>query len=127
MPPRRKQLPEVTPPQADPPETAARRAAQLAAASSDGKPADDEESALAADVMEFLTAVDAFRRQTQKRQLGPAEILEVLGALGYANPRVKTKQLEQALAAYRAQHARLFPSWSEVFQVARGLGLARKA
>jgi hypothetical protein len=121
---------KVMPPRKRPPSAPDLAASTPAEPGSAAKPpaeptAASEDAELAAEVMDFLAAIDAFRRRTGTRDLGPGEILAVLHGLGYANPKVDPKKLEKALAEYRRERARLFPSWSEVLQVARGLGLER--
>jgi len=62
------------------------------AASSDGDTEAEKTSAMRpdempADVIEFITAMDAYKREHQRPFPNWSEVLEVLKALGYSRPR----------------------------------------
>ena len=64
--------------------------------------------------------------------LSDREVLGVLHSLGYGNAAASSEPSEADLAAYaaartryRAEHGRLFPTWSEVLQLLLDLGYRR--
>ena len=82
------------------------------------------------ETFEFVAAIDEFKRDQGQAHLTPAEVLDVLRSLGYANrgrKRDALKEYQAALGAYRKAHGRLFPNWSEVFCVVLEMGYVRKS
>lgn len=83
---------------------------------------------LSDETVEFLTALDLYKRKQMRSFLRFEEIFPVLEELGYSFPGDR-KQLEEAFDAaldhLRAESDRLFPSWSEIFGVALELGWSR--
>ncbi|WP_145065660.1 hypothetical protein [Engelhardtia mirabilis] len=82
------------------------------------------------EVVEFISAIDEFKRRNMVKHLPLGSVLEVVRGLGYASG-VRSKDDEQrvqkAIDDYRETHSRLFPNWSEVWHVLRELGYQRSA
>ena len=95
----------------------------------DGKPKIEKPDGMQAATLEFLGGLDEFKRRHLLSQLPYERVPEVLKELGYKSPvRGKNKELAAFLAAldaYKEQHARLFPNWSEVFSVVMEMGYLR--
>ena len=53
------------------------------------------------------------------------QILDMLGYLRESTEQSALQDLEAAVESYKSSHERLFPNWSEIFQVLLGLGYAR--
>jgi hypothetical protein len=73
----------------------------------------------------FIAAVDHYKRIEGKSFLSNEDVLEIVRRMGYARPprkRDALREYERALAKYRKENERLFPNWSEVFEVVLGLG-----
>lgn len=93
-----------------------------------GAPRPDE---MSPEVFEFLTAIDDYKRANLRSFLGLTEVFEVLDKLRYraGDPPMPQdaaiEALSDAIDAYKKEQGRLFPSWSEIFLVARELGWAR--
>ena len=83
---------------------------------------------LSDETIEFLTALDLYKRQNMLSFLRFEEIFPVLEVLGYTfeGDREKlAKTFEQALDHLREESGRLFPSWSEVFGATLAMGWER--
>lgn len=83
---------------------------------------------LTEETVEFLTALDLYKRQEMRSFLRFEEIFPVLEQLGYrfeGSQAELDEAFDAALDALREESGRLFPSWSEVFGVAIDLGWAR--
>lgn len=92
---------------------------------------------LTRETFEFIAAIDEYKRRHMRSFLNDEEVLEVLFSLGYAlaedatdadGPRVtedRLRDFSDARLRYRAEHGRLFPTWSEVFELLRELGYER--
>jgi len=88
---------------------------------------------LSRETFEFIAAIDEYKRKHMRSFLSDREVLSVLRALGYDNEGQRSEPSEADLAAYaqartryRAEHGRLFPTWSEVFQLLLDLGYRRQ-
>lgn len=83
---------------------------------------------LSEETMEFLTALDLYKRKEMRSFLRFEEVFPVLEAMGYSCS-TKRKQMDasfdEALDLLREESGRLFPSWSEVYSVAIELGWTR--
>jgi hypothetical protein len=81
------------------------------------------------EVIEFLHAIDEYKRTKMMAQLSLDHILAVVHELGYERPgrseEPEREVLGNALDRYRRAHKRLFPNWSEIFEVLREIGYAR--
>jgi hypothetical protein len=88
---------------------------------------------LSRETFEFIAAIDEYKRKHMRSFLSDREVLGVLGSLGYGlGPRTE-QPTERELAAfaatrarYRAERGRLFPTWSELFQLLLDLGYQRQ-
>ena len=83
---------------------------------------------LSDETVEFLTALDLYKRKQMRSFLRFEEIFPVLEELGYSFPgerKALEKSFDDALETLRAESDRLFPSWSEIFGVALDLGWKR--
>ena len=90
---------------------------------------------LTRETFEFITAVDDYKRRNMRSFLNDSEVLEILFDLGYRLPgrsdlgREPAEEQLKAYAAarqrYRVEQGRLFPAWSEVFELLHGLGYQR--
>ena len=88
---------------------------------------------LSRETFEFISAIDEYKRRHLRSFLSDREVLGVLLALGYergagaADPSdADLAEYAAARQRYRAQRGRLFPTWSEVFQLLVELGYRRK-
>jgi hypothetical protein len=88
---------------------------------------------LSRETFEFIAAIDEYKRKHMRSFLSDREVLGVLHSLGYGNAAASSEPSEADLAAYaaartryRAEHGRLFPTWSEVFQLLLDLGYRRQ-
>lgn len=88
---------------------------------------------LSRETFEFIAAIDDYKRKHMRSFLSDREVLTVLRSLGYGNEGAHGEPTEADLAAYaqartryRAEHGRLFPTWSEVFQLLLDLGYRRQ-
>ena len=85
---------------------------------------------LTRECFEFISAIDDYKRRHMRSFLNDEEVLDVLYDLGY-QPRDAMSSEEQleafagARLRYRREHGRLFPTWSEVFELLTGLGFRR--
>lgn len=77
------------------------------------------------DEVEFMKAVDNYKRRTGRMFPSCGEVLEVVAELGYKSDR-KTKNMEQdfivAIDDYKRKNGRMFPTCSEILEVVRALG-----
>ena len=90
---------------------------------------------LTRETFEFISAVDEYKRAHMRSFLKDEEVLAILHDLGYRPPgrtAACREPDEEQLAAYaaarkryRIEQGRLFPTWSEVFELLRELGYAR--
>lgn len=83
---------------------------------------------LSTEVIEFLSAIDLFKRQAMRSYLEPDEMFPVLERLGYSfdgDDGELERLFEEALQELRASSGRPFPNWSELFDVALELGWSR--
>jgi len=83
---------------------------------------------LSDETVEFLTALDLYKRQQMLSFLNFDEVFPVLERLGYSysgEREALEESFDAALEILRAESDRLFPSWSEVFGVALELGWTR--
>jgi len=88
---------------------------------------------LSRETFEFIAAIDEYKRKHMRSFLSDREVLGVVRALGYglrgASAEAGERELAdyaEARARYRAEHGRLFPTWSEVFELLLGLGYRRE-
>jgi hypothetical protein len=88
---------------------------------------------LSRETFEFIAAIDEYKRKHMRSFLSDREVLTVLRSLGYETGSSASEPSEADLAAYaqartryRAEHGRLFPTWSEVFQLLLDLGYRRQ-
>ena len=89
---------------------------------------------LSRETFEFITAVDQYKRRHMRSFLEDTEVLTILANLGYhlpgSAPSAAPSKAEQAAYAeakneYRVREGRLFPTWSEVFELLTQLGYER--
>src|SRR5262245_1529053 len=89
---------------------------------------------LSRECFEFIAAIDVYKRRHLRSFLRDDEVLAVLFDLGYTRPgaaasRTATQDeladLATARQRYRSEHGRLFPAWSEVFELLLALGYCR--
>lgn len=95
---------------------------------------------LSREAFEFIAAVDDYKRRHLRSFLNDEEILLVMRELGYRRPgasedihseEVPPPEAELAAFAdarerYRREEGRLFPSWSELFDLLAELGYRRR-
>jgi len=88
---------------------------------------------LSRETFEFIAAIDEYKRKHMRSFLSDREVLAVLHGLGYWLQRGSNEPSEAELSAYaaararyRTEHGRLFPTWSEVFQLLLELGYRRQ-
>ncbi len=77
------------------------------------------------DEVEFMKAVDNYKRKTGRMFPNCSEVLEVVATLGYT--RAEKEELAadafvKALDEYKRKNGRMFPTCSEVLEVVRSLG-----
>jgi hypothetical protein len=87
---------------------------------------------LSRETFEFIAAIDEYKRKHMRSFLSDREVLGVLRGLGYGFSGAGSEPSEAELAGfaaararYRAEHGRLFPTWSELFQLLVELGYER--
>lgn len=88
---------------------------------------------LSSDTLQFITAVDQYKRSHMRSFLEDSEVIEIMLGLGYRLldevEEVTQEQLSAYAAArlrYREEEGRLFPTWSEVFKILSMLGYERE-
>jgi len=88
---------------------------------------------LSRECFEFIAAVDHYKRSHMRSFLEDREVLEIFFDLGWSRPDVEPAvtddQLEDYAASrlrYRVEQGRLFPTWSEVFDLFMALGYKRE-
>lgn len=88
---------------------------------------------LSRETFEFIAAIDGYKRKHLRSFLSDREVLTVLAQLGYGRSGPSSEAEEddladyaQARARYRTERGRLFPTWSEVFQLLLDLGFERQ-
>ena len=90
---------------------------------------------LTRETFEFITAIDEYKRKHMRSFLDDVQVLSVAHELGWWPKRARrkaepAKREIQAFAeerdAYRVENGRLFPSWSEVFELLMKLGYERE-
>ncbi len=87
---------------------------------------------LTRETLEFIAAVDGYKRRHIRSFLNDFEILTILLSLGYQPPsstqgesqptEEHLQDFAEARQLYRKEQGRLFPSWSEVFALLMNLG-----
>ena len=83
---------------------------------------------LSDETIEFLTALDLYKRKQLRSFLQFEEIFPVLEELGYTfegDREELTATFEAALTVLREESGRLFPSWSEVFGATVEMGWSK--
>ena len=90
---------------------------------------------LSREAFEFIAAIDEYKRQHLRSFLDDSQVLSVAHELGWypadtkrfgAPTKAELAKYAEARESYRAAHGRLFPTWSEVFQLLVELGYRRK-
>ena len=88
---------------------------------------------LSSDTLQFITAVDQYKREKMRSFLDDTEVIEIILGLGYRLiaevEEVTQEQLDayaEARKRYRDEEGRLFPTWSEVFKILSELGYERQ-
>ena len=91
---------------------------------------------LSRETFEFIAAVDEYKRRHMRSFLNDEEVIDILTSLGYARDDEAQKSAEgtsrdvdalgEARERYRNDEGRLFPTWSEVFQLLLELGYRRE-
>ncbi|MEM7305722.1 MAG: hypothetical protein AAF682_03585 [Planctomycetota bacterium] len=91
---------------------------------------------LSREAFEFITAIDDYKRVHMRSFLDDAQVLTVAHELGWypgGSPARSIAPKKDELAAYakaretyRKDQGRLFPSWSEVFELLMALGYERR-
>ena len=85
---------------------------------------------LSREAFAFIAAIDDYKRRHMRSFLDDEQVLTVAHELGwYPREARRGKPTQDEVAAfarardaYRKEHGRLFPSWSEVFEILLGLG-----
>ena len=87
---------------------------------------------LSSETLQFITAVDQYKRSNMRSFLEDCEVIEIILALGYRLIAEVEEVTEEQLSAYaearqryRDEEGRLFPTWSEVFKILSKLGYER--
>jgi len=88
---------------------------------------------LSRETFEFIAAIDEYKRKHMRSFLSDREVLTVLHDLGYTVREGASEpndhdleRYAQSRARYRTEQGRLFPTWSEVFQLLVDLGYERQ-
>ncbi len=91
---------------------------------------------LSRETFEFIAAVDEYKRRHMRSFLNDEEVIDILTSLGYAREDEARTDAEgdsqdvdalgEARERYRNDEGRLFPTWSEVFQLLLELGYRRE-
>ena len=88
---------------------------------------------LSSATLQFITAVDEYKRTNMRSFLEDSEVIEIILSLGYRLMAEVDEVTEGQLSAYaearqryRDEHGRLFPTWSEVFKILSELGYERE-
>ncbi len=80
------------------------------------------------ETFEFIAAIDDYKRTHMVSHVNLEQVLDVLAGLKYtrrSRAKNQVKPLEKAIEAYKEEHSRLFPNWSEIFQVVIQMGYER--
>ena len=90
---------------------------------------------LSREAFQFIAAIDDYKRKNMRSFLDDAQVLGVARDLGWQPGDAKRRSAKPTKAeiaryaaareAYRTEHGRLFPSWSEVFEILLELGYVR--
>lgn len=90
---------------------------------------------LTRETFEFIAAIDDYKRNHMRSFLDDVEVLGVAHDLGWfptkgrgkghAVSKAEQKAYAKARETYRLENGRLFPSWSEIFELLMGLGYER--
>jgi hypothetical protein len=89
---------------------------------------------LSREAFQFIAAIDEYKRKNLRSFLDDAQVLAVAHELGWYPGDAKRKgtptkaEVERYAVAregYRRANGRLFPSWSEVFEILLDLGYVR--
>ena len=86
---------------------------------------------LSRESFEFIAAIDHYKRKYMRSFLSDREVLEIVYGLGYScGSRTEPSALDlteyaEARARYRKERGRLFPTWSEIFELLLELGYRR--
>lgn len=87
---------------------------------------------LSSETLQFITAVDEYKRAHMRSFLEDSEVIEIILSMGYRLvaevEEVTREQLDAYAGArkrYRDEEGRLFPTWSEVFKILSDLGYER--
>lgn len=94
------------------------------------KPKVSKPDEMSGDLIEFINAIDEYKRRNMVAHLSLERVVEVVHELGYECPLGRSDADEIAYIAdavdeYKRTHKRLFPNWSEVFEVLREIGYER--
>ncbi|QDU84952.1 hypothetical protein Pla163_20720 [Planctomycetes bacterium Pla163] len=94
------------------------------------KPRVSKPDEMSGDLIEFINAIDEFKRRNMVAHLTLERVIDVVHELGYVCPLGKADAdeiayISDAVDEYKRSHQRLFPNWSEVFEVLREIGYER--
>ena len=90
---------------------------------------------LSREAFEFIAAIDEYKRVHMCSFLDDKQVLAVAHELGWHPPGAKPRKTAskeeltgyaKARDAYRSDNGRLFPNWSEVFDILMQLGYERR-
>ena len=80
------------------------------------------------DEVEFMKAIDNYKRKTGRSFPNSGEVLEVVANLGYVQAEKDANATESfvvALDTYKRKNCRMFPTCSEILEVIRSLGYSK--
>lgn len=84
---------------------------------------------LTEDAFQFISAIDEFKRTNMVSFLTLDHVIEIVDSLGYLRtetPPEPVAELEGAVEAYKDEHDRLFPNWSEIYKIVLQLGYVKR-